>query len=265
VNQSKTSYNFANYLIVLQNNKIISSINCRCEVLDMEDKGETTTKQSESGEMTPYIDLPTRFDRWEPAAEVIATIVLAFATLATAWSGYQAARWGGVQSSSYSQAGAIRTESVRASSQAGQLVQIDIGLFTNWINAFAAEDQLLTDFYEQRFRPEFKPAFEAWLATKPAINPDAPPTPFSMSEYQVSKAQEAMQLETDAEAKFAEGTAANETSDNYILNTVILASVLFLGGIASKFKAMSARWVIIVFSLGILAFGLFNIFTYPIN
>ena len=75
------------------------------------------------------IDLPTRFDRWEPLAEVLATIVLAFATLATAWSGYQAARWGGVQSTSYSQAGALRTESTRASTQAGQLAQIDIASY----------------------------------------------------------------------------------------------------------------------------------------
>ena len=232
----------------------------------MAENGESTTKQEEStGTTTPYIDLPTRWDRWEPAAEVIATIVLAIATLATAWSGYQAARWGGVQSTSYSQAGALRTESTRASTQAGQLIQIDIGIFTNWINAFAVENQQLADFYEERFRDEFKPAFEAWLKTKPVTNPDAPPSPFSMPEYQVSKAQEADQLELDAEAKFAEGTAANQTSDDYILNTVILASVLFLGGIASRFKAMSARWVIIVISLAILAFGLFNILTYPIN
>ncbi len=86
-----------------------------------------------------------------------------------------------------------------------------------------------------------------------------------MPEYQISKAQEADQLEAEAEAEFAKGTEANQTSDEYILNTVILASVLFLGGIASKFKAMSARWVIIVFSLAILVFGLYNIFTYPIS
>jgi hypothetical protein len=86
-----------------------------------------------------------------------------------------------------------------------------------------------------------------------------------MPEYRLSKAEEAAQLQEDAEAKFAEGTAANQTSDDYILNTVILASVLFLSGIASRFKAMSARWVIIIFSLAILSFGLFNIFTYPIN
>ena len=232
--------------------------------MDQENK-TTTEEKSQQGGMTPYIDLPTRFDRWEPLAEMIVTFALALATVATAWSGYQAARWGGEQSSSYSQAGAMRTESVRASNQAGQLVQIDVGLFTNWINAFAAEDTRLTNFYEQRFREEFKPAFEAWLATEPVINPDAPSSPFDMPEYKVSFAEESALLENQAAEKFAQGEEANEVSDNYILNTVFLASVLFLGGIASRFKAMSARWVIITVSLAILIFGLFNILTYPIQ
>lgn len=232
----------------------------------MTDKGETSTKQEETtAATTPYIDLPSRWDRWEPLAEVIATIVLAFATLATAWSGYQAARWGGTQSTSYSQAGALRTESTRASTQAGQLAQVDIGLFTNWINAYATENQKLVSFYQERFREEFKPAFEAWLATDPANNPDAPSSPFSMPEYRLSLAEEAERLETEAEQMFANGVEANQQADDYILNTVILAGVLFLAGIASRFKAMSARWVIIVFSLAILAFGLYNILTYPIQ
>jgi hypothetical protein len=231
----------------------------------MEDNGETTTKQEETAAtMTPYIDLPARFDRWEPIAEVIVTIVLAFATLATAWSGYQSARWGGEQSTSFSQAGALRVESTRASTQAGQQVQIDIGLFINWINAFTAEDQQLVEFYQDRFRDEFKPAFEAWIATDPANNLDAPSTPLSMPEYQLSSAAEAERLEAEAEAAFAKGAAANQNSDKYILNTVFLASVLFLGGIATRFKAMSARWVIIIFSLAILTYGLINIITYPI-
>jgi len=232
----------------------------------MEDNGETTTKQEETAAtMTPYIDLPTRFDRWEPIAEVIVTIVLAFATLATAWSGYQAARWGGVQSTSYSQAGALRTESTRSSTQAGQIGQVDIGLFANWINAFATDNQELATFYQERFRDDFNIAFEAWLATNPRNNPEAPDTPFSMPEYRISQAEDAARLETEAEEMFAAGSEANQTSDDYILNTVILASVLFLGGLVSRFKAMAARWVIIVFSLAILAYGLYNILTYPIQ
>jgi hypothetical protein len=229
----------------------------------MAENEETSQKQEVSS--SPYIDLPTRFDRWEPLAEVFVTVVLAFATLATAWSGYQAARWGGEQSTSYSEAGTLRIESTRASTQAGQQVQIDIGMFTNWVNAFAHEDLQLAEFYMNRFRDEFRPAFEAWMATDPVNNPDAPETPFSMPEYQLDKAAEADRLEKEAEATFAEGAAANETSDKYILNTVFLASVLFLGGITSRFKAMSARWVIILFSLGVLIFGLVNLLTYPIQ
>ncbi|HUV27771.1 MAG TPA: hypothetical protein VMW34_10440 [Anaerolineales bacterium] len=231
----------------------------------MTENGETTTKHVETtAKETSFIDLPTRFDRWEPFAEVIATLVLALATVATAWSGYQSSRWGGEQSTSYSQAGALRTESTRASNQAGQLTQIDIGLFTNWVNAYAGGDERLINFYEKRFRDEFKPAFDAWVATDPANNPDAPKSPFAMPEYQVSLVQEADRLEVEATETFAKGQVANQTSDNYILNTVFLASVMFLGGIATRFKAMSARWVIILFSLLILVFGLYNILTYPI-
>jgi len=213
----------------------------------------------------PFIDLPSRWDRWEPLAETIAIFILAIATVATAWSGYQSARWGGEQSTKYSQAGALRTESTRASTNAGQLTQIDIGLFTNWINAFAADDQVLADFYEERFRPEFVVAFDAWLATDPKNNPDAPKSPFSMPEYTVSLAQEAERLEQAASKTFEEGSAANEISDVYILNTVILASVLFLAGVQSRFKSVPLRMLIVILGLLILTYGLFNIATSPIQ
>ena len=52
---------------------------------------------------------------------MIATVVLAVATLVTAWSGYQSARWGGLQSTKFSEANALRIESSRASTIAVQL------------------------------------------------------------------------------------------------------------------------------------------------
>jgi hypothetical protein len=204
--------------------------------------GERSTEAQYQAQ--PFIDLPSRWDRWEPLAELIATVILALATLATAWSGYQSTRWGGEQSFLYSQAGALRTESTRASTQAGQVGQIDIGLFTNWVNAFAMDNQELADFYVARFRPEFNVAFEAWLATDPRNNPEAPQSPFSMPEYELRLSQNA---------------------DNYVLNTVILASVLFLAGVQSRINSVPARMVIVILSLLILAFGLYNIATYPIQ
>jgi len=212
----------------------------------------------------PFIDLPSRWDRWEPLAEVIATIILALATLATAWSGYQSARWGGEQSTKFSQAGALRTESMRASNKAGQVTQVDIGIFVNWINAFAEDNQELADFYEDRFRPEFALAFDAWIATDPKNNPDAHKSPFSMPEYTVSFAQEADLLEQEATITFAEGSAANQFSDDYILNTVVLASVLFLSGVQVRMKSVPMRMLIVILGLLILAYGLLNIVSYPI-
>ena len=228
---------------------------------------DKTAQVSEEGQhlAQPFIDLPTRWDRWEPLAEVIATLILALATLATAWSGYQSARWGGEQSIKYSQAGALRTESVRASTKAGQTAQVDIGLFTNWVNAFAVGNQELADFYENRFRPGFAVAFDAWMATDPKNNPDAPKFPFSMPEYSVSLSQEAERLELEASKTFNEGNAANQIGDDYILNTVIMASVLFLAGVQARINSVPMRMLIVILGFLILSYGLVNIATYPIQ
>lgn len=200
-------------------------------------------------------------DRW---TEILSAILLGLVTIATAWSGYQSARWGGVQSTRYSEASAMRVESTRASAQAGQQTQIDVALFSNWLNAYAADNQPLADFYRERFRAEFKPAFEAWLATDPANDPQAPPSPFSMPEYQLAASQQAQELEQQASAIFEEGKAANQQSDDYILNAVILASVLFLAGIAPRFDWLPVRIAVIVVALVFLGVGLYNIATYPI-
>lgn len=62
-------------------------------------------------------------DRW---IELLAASVLALATIASAWSAYQATRWGGVQGAAFAQAGAARAESVRASDLADADLIIDV-------------------------------------------------------------------------------------------------------------------------------------------
>jgi hypothetical protein len=200
-------------------------------------------------------------DRW---TEVLSAILLGLVTIATAWSGYQSARWGGVQSTKYSEASALRVESTRASTQAGQQIQIDVALFSSWLNAYADDNQPLEEFYRERFRAEFQPAFEAWLATKPVQNPEAPDSPFAMPEYQLAATQESQDLERQASETFDEGKAANQQSDDYILNAVILASVLFLAGVAPRFEWLPVRVAVIVVALVLFGLGLYNIATYPI-
>jgi hypothetical protein len=208
----------------------------------------------------------TRRERLEWWTELIAVVLLAIATLGVAWSGYQSARWGGVQSTSYTEASGRRVESTRAAARANTEITVDVSLFTSWLDSYAREDTELADFYAERFRDEFKIAFEAWLATDPASNPEAPPTPFAMPEYQLASQEEADRLEQEATALLDKGKAANQQSDDYVLNTVILVSVLFFAGIAQRrFRRLEYRMVLTALGTAMLVYGLVNIFRYPVQ
>ena len=117
--------------------------------------------------------------------EIVATVLLSVAAVATAWSSYQAARWNGEQAKTASRVNATRVEAARAQGLAEAQTEVDVATFIQWVDASANDDVELKDFYEERFRDEFKPAFEAWLATDPLVTADAPPTPFAMPEYKL--------------------------------------------------------------------------------
>jgi len=95
------------------------------------------------------------------STEFAATILLALSSVVTSWSGYQASLWSGIQSTNYNQANALRVESARESTQAGQQVGLDVALFMAWVNAKALSNDRLAEFYNQRFRPEFRQLFDA--------------------------------------------------------------------------------------------------------
>ncbi len=201
--------------------------------------------------------------QWLKVIETVSAVLLSIAALATSWSGYQAGRWNGEMATRFNQAGALRVESVRNSGVASRNVQIDVQLFTNWLEAFAAEDQALADFYRARFRPEFVPAFEAWLASRPLANPQAASSPFELPEYRLAAQEAADRLEREASATFQEGVTANQIGDRYVLNTVILALVLFFSSLASNFNLLPVRLTLMVIALALLAYGLSTILTYP--
>jgi hypothetical protein len=185
-------------------------------------------------------------DRLARIAELITVILLSVTTLATAFSAYQGASWGTTMSILLGQASAKRMMASRATATANQLILLDISLFTNWLNAYAGEDEALAKFYEERFRPEFQPAFAAWLATRPRFNPAAPKSPFAMPEYEVGELREAVRLDEEAAALTNAGMAANDKRDGFALSTVLLASVLFFVGMAQRLKSSSLRITLVL-------------------
>jgi hypothetical protein len=131
--------------------------------------------------------------------EAVATVILALAAVATAWSGYQASRWHGEQAIAFSQ----------------------------WVDAYARHETRLADFYRRRFRKEFQPAVAAWIATRPLENLDAPLTPFAMPNYRLEATARAERLTVDAEAAAAEASRDIQLANDYVLAVVPFSAALF--------------------------------------
>jgi Domain of unknown function (DUF4337) len=197
--------------------------------------------------------------------EIAAAVLLALATVATAWSGYQASRWNGEQAKAFSRANAARIESTRASALANAQTQIDVATFTQWVDAYAQDQTELADFYFKRFRAEFEPAVDAWIATRPVRNPDAPLTPFAMPEYAVAANEKAEKLEAEAEAFAAEARTDVQRATNYVLGVVLFAASLFFAGMSARLRTRRLRLVLLSFGIVVFVGTVAWLATFPVS
>jgi hypothetical protein len=121
-----------------------------------------------------------------------------------------------------------------------------VATFIQWIDAHATRDTALEDFYRKRFRPEFKPAFNAWIATRPFTNPGDPLTPFTMPEYRLAATAEAERLDQAAEASSAAVRRNLQHAANYVLGVVLFAVALFFAGMSTKLHTPGLRKAMLV-------------------
>ncbi|WP_459983191.1 hypothetical protein [Nocardioides sp. AN3] len=207
-------------------------------------------------------DAPHRARDWQ---EVLVTVLLVVAALGTSWSSYQATRWNGEQAKAAGRTNAIRIEAARAQGLANAQTQIDVATFIAWADASQRRDTKAADFYVQRFRPEFKPAFDAWIATDPLHTTGAPPTPFAMKDYQLASRHQADRPDAAAGASSAAVQRDIQRSSNYVLTVVLYAVVLFFAGVSTKLKHRRLRWTLIVAGCLVLVVNLAWIATFPVS
>ncbi len=178
--------------------------------------------------------------------ELAAAILLALAAIATAWATYQSSVWRGKQAQAQSASIAARVESTRQAAVANRQAQVDLALFTQWIDAYARRQGDLASFYRKRFRAEFEPAFEAWIASRPRENENAPLSPFVMPQYRLAASTQADALEREA-GEFSHAVARNiERADRYMLAVVLFAIALFFAAISMRLRSPDVRIGILV-------------------
>jgi hypothetical protein len=188
---------------------------------------------------------PAGGNRHSRAVQIGEALLLSLVTIAAAWSGYAAAKWSTESRIEIAQAATLRNLATRADLSALSTRNFDSSTFNAWFTAFTLDDAQKQAIAERRFRPEFKVAFDAWMATDPFRNPQAPPGPTYMPQYQLADQAKAEALDREAVAASAAGNHSGVVGDDYIRITVFLAAVLFLVGIGSTFKLPTIRYVLL--------------------
>jgi hypothetical protein len=194
-------------------------------------------------------------DPKRPWFEPVTAILMAVATLASAWCSYQSSQWSGQSSGFAAEADALQRQAFGQFLASQQIQTVQIAAFMEAMNAQLRGDDKTLRFYTDRFSGSLKPAYEKWLALKPLENPAAPPSPFTPELYVPAFHQEIVDARAEAARLAAQSKATGERAAGYLSNTVLLAMVLFFAGTASKFDQRHVRQSSLAFAIALFLYA----------
>ena len=195
--------------------------------------------------------------------EIIEAAILALVAVATAWSGYQAAKWAGNRAEQYANASRLRVTAEGLATLAGQERIYDSDTFNSWLAAKLDGKSQTAEFFERRFRDEYRPAFAAWMKRDPFNNAQAPPGPIFMPDYHNANHEQFLSLNKQGVEMADQGTKSGETGDNYVRITVLLATVLLITAIGQRFHFKAVRVVFMVLAFFLLCLPLVRLLMLP--
>ena len=195
--------------------------------------------------------------------EIIEALILALVAVATAWSGYQAAQWAGKRAEEYAKANRLRVTAEGLATLAGQERIYDSDTFNSWLAAKLDGKVQTAEFFERRFREEYRPAFAAWMKTDPFNNAQGSPGPIFMPQYHNAKHEQFLGLNKKAADVADQGTKSGETGDQYVRITVLLATVLLITAIGQRFRFKAVRVVFMILAFLLLCLPLWQLLTLP--
>lgn len=197
--------------------------------------------------------------------DILTAILLSLATIGSAWCAYQSTLWGGVQTfelAAMSKAGRLSSENTI---RANQKRTNDGLVLIQYLNSIEDGNNKMRDFYFSRFDTVLKVATLDWLKTDPFNNLNSPNSPMRMAKYELHEETEAIvQLQLSAK-KLESANQANQTSDRYVLLTVLFAAVLFFGGIANTMRSRLIRNLCMILSAIIFILTLLVLSSMPVT
>ena len=190
--------------------------------------------------------------RW---VEPVTAVLMALATVGTAWCSYKSASWTRQSNRLMNEYNSLERRAGVLTLQGMQSATIHSAMFMQMLAAQEAGNEKLANFYVERFPPDVRKAYDAWLAQKPFENPKADPHPFVPNLYEARGTREAAELSAKAANNLLEARRAGNTSGQYLANTVLFATMLFFANAVSKFEQKRVRIVAFAFAVAVFAFS----------
>jgi hypothetical protein len=195
--------------------------------------------------------------------EPVVAVLMALTTIGTAWCSYESATWTRQSNRLMNESNALERRAALLDVQGSQALIIHASMFMQLLAAQHAGDEKLASFYAERFPPDVKKAYDAWLAQKPFENRAAAAHPFVPNLYEVRGTAEAAAARADSVRRLTEAREAGNRSGQYLANTVLFATVLFFAGTAGKFEQPRVRLFAATFGVALFVFAVIRTLLMP--
>jgi len=205
---------------------------------------------------------PQEKQRW---VEPVAALIMALATLSTAWCSFESAAWTRKANRLMNEFNALERKAGLVTMQGMQQATIHTAMFMELLAAQQAGNEKLANFFVERLPPEVRKAYDAWMAQKPFENPNADPHPFVPNLYEMRGTREAADANAKAANNLKEAREAGNVSGQYLANTVLFAAVLFFANASGKFEQRRVRVVAFAFAAAVFLFAVVRTLMLPLS
>ena len=190
--------------------------------------------------------------RW---VEPVIALLMALTTVGTAWCSYQSASWTRKSNRLMNEYNSLERRAGVLTLQGMQTATIHTAMFMQMLSAQQSGNEKLKTFYVERFPPDLRKAYDAWVAQDPFNNPKADLHPFVPTLYEFRGAREAAEATRNAADKLQTARASGNVSGQYLANTVLFATVLFFANASGKFEQRRVRIVAFLFAMAAFLFA----------
>lgn len=196
--------------------------------------------------------------------ETFTTILLSAATVLSAWCVYESAQWNGEQYFRIEDENNADRKRMQGVIAANQRQVAEAQLFLQYVDALTTDNEEKASFLRDRFPTHLEKAIVAWKALDPLHNPNAPISPMQMKEYEVPEEAEIEKHAEEAKNYKMAANVSDNHSDNYMLLSLVLSSVLFFCGISGMMEARFNQLTLLGFASTIFVITMYFVIKFPI-